>query len=345
MSDVEEFTTEETAALQEIEAKTEPVDIGDDDMSTGDLAPEKATKAADADADDSDQDDGGDGEKKGDPGIALQQARQQARQSREAQRKLEAQLEQQRSNYEQLAQRISEIATARQGPQSPGQPRQQQNPLEALNQQLVDEPDPFDDPEGFQAAKAHNKRVLDAQQSFIRQIMTQQAQTQQATEQQRRAQHLEQQIAQIGVQHMQDFMIEAPDYQEAEAFLIESRKAEYAAAGYQPQEIDQAISSEYRNFILRAHNQGGNAAQIAYGMAKARGWQPGMQVGGNQADPVATAQQGLQAKASAANKARSLGAAGGARNGGGVTAEKLASLSFDEIADYNDAEFLKAIGV
>lgn len=337
----DEFSSEEQAAIQEIEngSTAEPVqdaeppaqDTAADDMAPADdRTPEETAKDGDGQGED---------QKKGDPAVALQQARQQARESREAQRKLEAALEQQRKNYEALAERIGSIAQGRQ-PVQPQRPAD--DPAALLNQPFMDEPDPFDDPEGFKAAKEHNKRLHDAQQRVIRDMFAERQRTTQATEQQRRQAQAMQQLDQVGLQHKQDFMIEAPDYEEAEAFALNSKAEEYRAFGMNDQQIAQQIRNDVFAITQQAQRLGQNAAQMIYQFAKVRGWQPGVQAGGQpQNDNAAMIAQ----KAAAAQKNRSIGAVAGARPSHGITPEKLMSLSDDDIANFDEDELLKAIGV
>lgn len=329
----EQFTSEEQAALKEAEGgapetvqepqtqAAEP-DQGAWDDDTG------AETSAEADAGDAD----GAEQKKGDPNVALQSERQRLREERTTRRKLEAQLEQQQKAFAALSERIAQIG--QRGPQG----QQKPDPMEALNAQFVDEPDPFDDPEGNKAARAHNKKILEAQQHALRQFAEERNRTQQQTEQQRRVAAQRQQIRNIGYQHMQDFMIEAPDYSDAEQHLLQSRVAEYQAMGLTQEKISQEVHADIDRIIVHAHQTGGNAAQMIYNLAKLRGWGAQAQQG------APSAADHIAAKAQAAQQNRSLGSIPGAKSKGGLSAEKIASMSEDDIANMSDDEILQLAG-
>lgn len=70
-----------------------------------------------------------------------------------------------------------------------------------------------------------------------------------------------------------EFKAANPDYDEASAFLINSRKEELADLGYPEAQIMQMIQGEKLTIAAQAKEQGKNPAELVYNIAKRRGFQ------------------------------------------------------------------------
>ncbi|MEL6980783.1 MAG: hypothetical protein AAGM38_19315, partial [Pseudomonadota bacterium] len=90
-----------------------------------------------------------------------------------------------------------------------------EDPLAFLDQELVAVPDALDDPEGHTLALSHNQKVQEAGRQYMQQLR--QREREQATQHQQaqREAQFRQQLHAMGQQHVQDFMIEQPDYPQA----------------------------------------------------------------------------------------------------------------------------------
>ncbi len=273
-------------------------------------------------------------ERRGDPTIALQQARQQAREERESRRKLQSQLDAVNANMQVITDRFAQIAQ-RQG-QQPGQQPGDVNldPATVLEQPI---PDVFEDPEGH--AKAVN-----AQRQVLQQIAQRDREAQMRQMQAAQQQQAFNQLAATGKQHMEDFMIATPDYLDAEKFLIEGRRNEYAQLGYNDAQINHAIQQEYLGFIDHALRTNQNAAELAYNIAKTRGYQPGRTPASAQQPQKDPAQQ-IAEKAELAAQTKSLGQAKGQPSKGGVNADRIAAMTPKELEAMDDHTFLSALGL
>jgi hypothetical protein len=169
--------------------------------------------------------------------------------------------------------RINQMQAAFQPPAQPAQPSATPLP-----------PDPNTDPVAYvehigrMAAEAH-------------------AATQRFQEQQR-AISQEQQIRSWAGQQEQQFMATAPDYLDAVGFLQKSRAEELAAMGLPEDRIGQTIAMERDALLAHAVQNRLNPAEIAYKVAKQRGFSGKAAAPAQEApDPVArveTIQRGQQ---------------------------------------------------
>lgn len=124
-------------------------------------------------------------------------------------------------------------------------------------------PDPNKDPAGYILA------VLDAQQKKIDALTSGTTQQQQTTQQmtvlqqvQRRAEFME-----------NEYKKATPDYENAVAYLRQSREAELIALGYSdPMARQSQLSQDLMGIAITAAQQNTNPAEIVYNMAKGRGY-------------------------------------------------------------------------
>jgi hypothetical protein len=123
-------------------------------------------------------------------------------------------------------------------------------------------PDPDADPIG--AVRALAQMVAAQRQQQYEQMEAQQRQQQ------------EQQTIQTLSGYMEsgeaEFRQQAPDYNDAASYLVQSRKAELKALGYADEQIDEGIRYEYLTLINEAAQRGQNPAALVYAQAKARGY-------------------------------------------------------------------------
>lgn len=155
-------------------------------------------------------------------------------------------------------------------------------------------------------------------------------QTVQATDQKlqawQQAQHQQaqmQQLASAVQSHEAAFVQQAPDYTEAVSYLRNQRAAEMMADGLSEGEAVQKAHQELVHMALSRAQAGQNPAEVAYRIAKARGYVT------KQAQP--TPEQRIQNQQKGVTAAKTLGSGGPANNK--ITAETLASMSDEEFAE------------
>lgn len=168
---------------------------------------------------------------------------------------------------------------------------------------------------------------------------------QQAILQDRQAEHQQRQQAAY-VEQLQHrivgaesvFFKETPDYGDAIKFLDESRVRELQVFGADEGQARQQAIQERIQAALKWAHEGRNPAELAYGFAKARGYQgkAAQQAQQSPADKIAAQQRGTAA-------ARSLGGGGGV-TAGKLTAEALANMSDEDFAKVSEAQFRQVMG-
>lgn len=129
--------------------------------------------------------------------------------------------------------------------------RLNQPPQPAPQEQANDEPDPETDPIGYLKhikAEHERRKAMEAETAEEQRLMA--AYRADAA----------------------SFKQEAPDFQDAYNYLIQSRVQELQAIGTDPAEIPSIIKNDELGIAARARALGTNAAQIAYSFAKARGY-------------------------------------------------------------------------
>lgn len=158
---------------------------------------------------------------------------------------------------------------------------------------------------------------------------------------QRQAQE-RQQLSNEAINQENEFLKEHPDYMEAGNFLKQSRLSELMATGmYNQNQAMQIIQNETFGLIQMAKQQGKNAAELAYTIAKARGFvkvdapAAGVPNGNTATSPAAeTETEKLIRIAAGQNSNKSLSNAGGGALaiGEGLDAKMLANMSEEDFA-------------
>jgi hypothetical protein len=179
-------------------------------------------------------------------------------------------------------------------------------------------PNPDADPIGAVRALAemvHAQRVQQYEQQQVQQRQQQEAQTYQT-------------LTTYMEQGENEFRTSAPDYNDAATYLVQSRKAELKALGYEDAQIDEGIRYEYMTLINDAAGRGQNPAALVYAQAAARGYAR------KAAEPRPTpAAQRLDAMRQADSLPKAPKSGGGSK-GGEVTADMLLSAKgaeFDKL--------------
>lgn len=126
----------------------------------------------------------------------------------------------------------------------------------------TDIPNPDADPIGAVRALAQMVQAQRVQQ--YEQIQAQQRQQQEAQTYETLTGVMEQGEA--------EFRQQAPDYNDAATYLVQSRKAELKALGYPDEQISEGIRYEYLTLINEAAQRGQNPAALVYAQSKARGY-------------------------------------------------------------------------
>lgn len=195
--------------------------------------------------------------------------------------------------------------------------RRMEEAFQRIQERLKPQPPSFDeDPLG--ALKHQNEELARKTQEYEQRF--QQFDQHQQVEVQR------QQFITRYQQEAQQFAQQTPDFSDAYKFLIQSRQAELASVGYNPQEISMLVQQEEVMLVGKAFEDGVNPGERVYAMAKARGYSkpaPAQPAQPAQAESkMDTLQKGQQASAS-------LSAVAG-KGGENLTLEVLATLSGDE---------------
>lgn len=186
--------------------------------------------------------------------------------------------------------------------------------LAALTQQFQPQPPAFE--ENPAEHLRHGQQQL---QQTVQQI----AEANRIQQEQQAQQQAIQRLAGIAAQHEQAFVQQAPDYGDAVTFLRNQRVAELMADGAQQHEAVDMAAKEFLHLALTRAQQGQNPAEVAYKLAKARGY-TSKPAAPSAAEKIASQQKGVAA-------ARTLGSGGPANNG--PTLEALASMSDEEFAE------------
>lgn len=183
--------------------------------------------------------------------------------------------------------------------------------------------DPIEDPEGFRKwaehAQSQASEQARAMQEAQQRAATEQARIQQATRLER------------------EFAAKTPDYQDAAAFLLNSRVAELRSMGYDDTAIGAQIRQDTNALFDAATHIGMNPAELLYYRATQSGYAKAAPA------PSPAPVEQMQAKARAQQQTRGLGSAGAAQ-GGGYTAEQLAGMSEAELAKVPAEEIAKVFG-
>jgi hypothetical protein len=147
-----------------------------------------------------------------------------------------------------------------------------------------------------------------------------------------------QQIYSIAAQHENQFTATTPDYREAVTYLAEQRGRELELQGMtDPMERQQHLQRDWLALAYNAATTGRNTAEIAYQLAKARGWAPRPPAVANGATngaaPAQIAEQRATTLQRGAAAAQSLSGMGGSPARAGTTLENLLQMSEKEFAE------------
>jgi hypothetical protein len=137
------------------------------------------------------------------------------------------------------------------------------------------------------------------------------------------------------------FAATVPDYEDATQHYTQQRAQELALFGNSPMQIREIMRNEALGIAQVAFQQGRNPAELAYSLAKQRGYAGKKAEAPKAPEPDAQRQIETLAKGSAASM--SLGTAGGAPNEGGLSLKALADMSNEDFAKISDADFMKAM--
>lgn len=123
-----------------------------------------------------------------------------------------------------------------------------------------------------------------------------------------------------------EFKAKTTDYDDAMTFLKTSRAGEYAAVGHTPEQVEELLKRDILLISRAAYAGKKNPAEMAYSIAKARGYQPkaATQTGEQRLDNVRRGQEA----------SRSLSNAGGSAR---------AKTGIDALLGMSDAEFARAM--
>jgi hypothetical protein len=163
-------------------------------------------------------------------------------------------------------------------------------------------------------------------QQQLQQTVQQIAEANRVQNEQRQQMAYVQQLAGVVQQRVAQFAQAAPDYFDAVSFLQKQRAAELEADGADPSIAEQQAQRELDALALDRTQRGQNPAEVAYKLAKARGFtpKPAQPQQPSAAEKLQTQQKGVAAS-------RTLGSGGAAQNK--LSLEALASMSDDDFAE------------
>lgn len=192
-------------------------------------------------------------------------------------------------------------------------------------QQLVNPPKPpparDEDPVGY----------MDERLNQVTQTNQQLLQTIQQERQERQAVQQLQQLAGSVQEREKQFIAQTPDYYDAVKHLARSRVEELMVFGATEEQAIEQEANERLQFAFTQLQNGRNPAELAYNLAKKRGYTGQASV----TDKIQTQQRGMAGS-------RSLGSGGGVSNG--LSAEALLKMSDEEFDKLSPAQWKKAWG-
>jgi hypothetical protein len=135
----------------------------------------------------------------------------------------------------------------------------------------------------------------------------------------------------------QQFAQSQADYYDAVQHLREARAQEYAAAGYDPQQVQTIITQEAHSVAANALRNGRNPAQAFYELAKLRGWSTAQaSAAAPEPPPVSEEVQRLETVRRGVEANQTLGTAG--ETGGRLTLAQLSEMDDDEFMAATDGD-------
>lgn len=241
----------------------------------------------------------------------------------------EKQRDEERRRSQTLEERMNIILRQMQPQQQPQQPQQQQGqppepPIPELNT----------DPVGHLKGDINSVRREIERRDQILNMLAQAVAGQ--TQQSQQSQHV-QQIAARATAAEREFSAQNPDYQQAFEHLVDSRRRELMANGWDNQaEIDMFMAREATALAENALQRGINPAAVVMDLAKIRGWQPKAPENA----PEAAAVQNGQAGQSAAEQVQTI--ARGQQQARGINtlpSQAAAPVNANAVANMTDDEF------
>lgn len=192
-------------------------------------------------------------------------------------------------------------------------------------------PDPVTEPDKFRDWQKDQLRQRDERFAAYERQLREQTELQQT---------IRQQMMQRATHDEQAFRAQTPDYDDAINHLGRVRLQELELFGVDPQRAQQIIAEEARGIVQGALQMGRNVAEVAYGIAKARGYDPKAQ---QVAQPNKAAEESARLR-KIADASRSVGAASGGGTSGDLTLEDVAAMSPEEIAALPEHERRRIMG-
>jgi len=127
-----------------------------------------------------------------------------------------------------------------------------------------------------------------------------------------------------------EFSKTTPDFKDAYNYLLTSRQAEYKAAGYSDEQVNQLLVEDEAAIVATALGQNANPAQRLYEIAKLRGYKQNSNINGQDKiqannEKIANLERGLKASKSV--------------NSGGMSAKD--HLTLEDVAEMSDDDLDK----
>lgn len=215
-----------------------------------------------------------------------------------------------RSKRKELEQRLAELESKLEAPKDEEQPPQWVDPLV--------------DPEGFR--KYDEYRTQQLSEKIERQ------------EQERQQQWQQQQRFEEAARLEAEFAQQTPDYQEAVQHLHQRRVSDLRAQGLSDAEVAAQVRQDANAVFDAAKQLGWNPAELLYQNAMRAGYTR------KQAEAAASDADKIVALDAAQKATKGIGAAGGADQAGGLTAEKIAEMTEDELKAVDPKEIARVLG-
>lgn len=263
------------------------------------------------------------GRRKDTPEQADKNRRIALRQEREERRRVERERDELRVQMARIAERTDLLLQDRYATYAA---QQQQAP------QQDPEPDPTVDPIGHQQWMSRQWNQARQASEWQTAAYQQQVAYQQQAAQQYQA---EEQVVGKAVQQWNEAVQERPELNEAIDHVRRSLAAEYATYGYAGPALQQAVLAAERQHIITAARLGMPIDEYAVRVAQSRGWSRGQRMNENANAARGNASAQVERAARARDAGQSLSrAGGGAQAGQAMTAQRLASLSDEEFAQF-----------
>lgn len=231
---------------------------------------------------------------------------------RERRKELQQQLREQQERTSRLEQTFQKVIERTQQPQQQQGPSFEEDPVEALRQE----------------------------QEHIKQALRQQYQSEAQRQQQSEMQYKQQVFVERYKDSANAYAQENPEFSNAYQHLVQSRLAEYTAAGYSVQQANQLLIEDEMAIVAKAYTDGVNPAERIYALSKVRGYQtPASNQNNFQQQKTEQALQDNARKIAQLEKgmaaSKSLSNAGG-KTENSFSLESLAAMDDDELDNFLD---------